>query len=382
MLFWIILALMAVGAVLAVLRPLLDPPAEGASRSELDRAVYRDQLAELDADRTAGLIGTAEAGAARAEIARRLIAAAADETPAAAGAGPRRRTALALALAVPLIALGLYLGLGRPQLPDEPLAARLAKRADALDIAALVERVEKHLEQVPGDRRGWQALAPIYMRMGRYDDAVSAYARLVAAGDADAGISEGYGVALVAASGGVVSAQAQKVFSGVLESAPDRPASRFYYAEGLRQSGELKAARAAYDALIARSPADAPWLDRVRERRAEVLAALKQPADTPEPDTLPPAVGPAPSTAAVEAAADMSAADRSAMIAGMVDRLAARLADNPDDREGWKRLLRAYAVLGRADEAKAALARARDVFKADPAALADVEAAASGPGPN
>ena len=47
------------------------------------------------------------------------------------------------------------------------------------------------------------------------------------------------------------------------------------------------------------------------------------------------------------------------MIEGMVARLAARLKADPADLEGWKRLVRAYIVMNRADDARAALAQAR-----------------------
>jgi cytochrome c-type biogenesis protein CcmH len=46
------------------------------------------------------------------------------------------------------------------------------------------------------------------------------------------------------------------------------------------------------------------------------------------------------------------------MIRGMVDRLAARLEQNPDDKEGWVRLAHAYDVLGEADKAQSARIRA------------------------
>ncbi|WP_341898121.1 tetratricopeptide repeat protein, partial [Ferrovibrio terrae] len=60
----------------------------------------------------------------------------------------------------------------------------------------------------------------------------------------------------------------------------------------------------------------------------------------------------------VDAAQQMSAEDRTAMVRGMVERLAERLKDNPNDAEGWLRLARAREVLGEADAARAALRQA------------------------
>jgi len=60
---------------------------------------------------------------------------------------------------------------------------------------------------------------------------------------------------------------------------------------------------------------------------------------------------PGPTADQVAAAGQMSAGDRQAMIAGMVQRLSDRLAKNPQDLDGWQRLMRARMVLGQADAA-------------------------------
>src|SRR3954467_3960909 len=111
MTLWLAFALMTAAAIFAVLWPL---SRSRAARSGSDVAVYRDQLDEISRDRAAGLIGEAEAGAARVELSRRLIAAGEAE----AGVPPintqaalwRRRAAAVVALLfVPLAAGTLYL---------------------------------------------------------------------------------------------------------------------------------------------------------------------------------------------------------------------------------------------------------------------------------
>src|ERR1043165_1607831 len=118
MALWFVLAMMTAAAIFAVLWPLARTRAATSGGSDL--AVYRDQLDEIARDRAGGLIGEAEAEAARVEGSRRLIAAA-DRTeaePSAAGGMSRRRIAAAAVLvAMPLIAAGLYLTLGSPELP-------------------------------------------------------------------------------------------------------------------------------------------------------------------------------------------------------------------------------------------------------------------------
>ena len=76
----------------------------------------------------------------------------------------------------------------------------------------------------------------------------------------------------------------------------------------------------------------------------------------PPPAARPPLRRPGRFGADVDAAANMPPADRLAMIEGMVAQLAERLEGAPDDPEGWARLVRSYMVLGRDQDAKAALA--------------------------
>src|SRR3954467_13052960 len=144
MALWVMLALMTAAAVLVVLWPLAR--GERKLRSGSDLAVYRDQLEEIQRDRAAGRIGDSEAEAAQVEVSRRLIAAADAEaaktasTPAVATTRRRRVVAIAALVALPLGAAGIYLALGSPTLPDQPLAARRLDQS----IESLVAQVETH----------------------------------------------------------------------------------------------------------------------------------------------------------------------------------------------------------------------------------------------
>ena len=361
MVFWVLLALMAAAVVLVIVAPLARPAGAFVAASGEETRVYRDQLRELDRDRERGVIGVEEADATRVEIGRRLLAATrAPKTVGAPRPAANRLFAMMTVVAIPAIALPLYLAIGQPDMPDAPLAGRLSAAPASGNITDMVGRVEKHLAANPGDLSGWRVIAPIYARMGRLDDAVKAWGRLVAAGEADAEILENYGAGLVDTNDGIVSPEAQSVLARAVTTDPDRIRARFYYAEGLRQAGSFEEALQQLDELIRRSPADAPWLVTVRGKRGDVLAALKRPADTPEPATLP-AAGTGVDKATIE---------------GMVDGLAARLAADPNDRDGWIRLMRSNLVLGRPDKAKAALADARKAFAGNADALAAINAAA------
>ena len=175
----LILTAMTAAALFAVIWPLTRR-AEG-TRSGDDIEVYRDQLDEVDRDLTAGLIAKNEAEAARIEISRRLLAAAdAAQTaqPHLDGASAtwhRRAAAFIALLLLPVLAGGLYLWLGSPRLASaqqEPAGSAIAA---SQSVEELVAQVEAHLHRNPEEGRGWEILAPVYMRLGRYSDSVTAW---------------------------------------------------------------------------------------------------------------------------------------------------------------------------------------------------------------
>jgi cytochrome c-type biogenesis protein CcmH len=344
---WFVFALMTAVAIFAVLLPLGLRNMTGTDGNEA--LVYRDQLAEIDRDVASGLIGGAEAEAARVEIGRRLLAAAdqARSLPANSGASPKLRRAAAVAglVGLPLLALAVYLPLGSPRLPDFPLAERARAPDAAQPLENLVAQVEQHLEKNPTDGRGWKVLAPVLLRLGRYDDAVRAYRNSITYSGDSASSRADLGEAIAAAAGGVVTAEAKGEFEHALAlDAGDAKAS-YFLGVAAEQDGRKDEAATIWRAMLEKAPADAPW----RPLLQEALTRVGAPAPA----------APALSEQTMAAAKDMSATDRDAMIRGMVERLAVRLKQNGDDVEGWLRLVRAYLVLGDRDKAKGALADAR-----------------------
>lgn len=368
MLIWIVMAVLTAAASLAVLLPLGRRQQAAAGEAG---SIYRDQLSELDRDRERGLIGTAEAEAARIEIARRLLKET-ERGPEAQGSGgsPRRFAVLAAVIGVPLIAIGTYLALGTPEYPDQPLAER-RQVADDPELDGLVAKVEAHLAQAPDDGKGWEVLAPVYARLGRFADSVRAYdnaRRLLGATPERDAL---YGEALTRLHGGLVTAEAQQAFEAAVKADPTDARARFYLAVALGQSGRKDEAIAAWKALIGSAPADAPWLAAAKAELARL--------DGSAPAEMAPAA-PGPTAAQVAAAANQTPEQRQQMIEGMVSGLAARLDASPDDAEGWARLFRAYIVLGRPQDAGAALERARKALAVKPDVLAAVEKAAADAG--
>lgn len=354
---WIVFAAMTAAVIGALLWPVIkSKPAESvAARAAYDRAVFRDQLAELDRDVERGTIGQAEADAARNEISRRLIATA--EEPARTPVSGFAWAAIAATLVVPLVALPLYLKAGNPQLPDVPHAVRMADAEKNGDMDALIEKVEQHLEANPDDLQGWQILAPAYRRAMRWDDAVEAYRNIVRLSPPDASNVSDYAEAQVMANQGIVAAPAHALFRQALALDPTFPKARFYDALALKQEGKTQEAKAAFDAFLKDTPADAPW-------RSMLLAEMQ------DMNARPPALD----QQTMADASNMSASDQQAMIRSMVDGLEQKLAANPDDLDGWLRLIRARTVLGDTDKAKAAYKKALDQYAGNQDALAQISA--------
>ncbi|MEO9786219.1 MAG: c-type cytochrome biogenesis protein CcmI, partial [Aurantimonas coralicida] len=182
MIFWFIAAVMTAAVTLLSLWPLLRSRQEHlASRAEHDVEVYSAQLRELDADVARGAMAPAEAETARAEIGRRLLRAA-DRGKSESQAGtaswqrPRMLAAIAaVALLVPIGSVVLYAQLGGAGRPDVPLAGRSAPTSGPGDIQTLIAGAEERLRAEPEDGRGWDVLAPIYLRIGRVEDAAEAF---------------------------------------------------------------------------------------------------------------------------------------------------------------------------------------------------------------
>jgi cytochrome c-type biogenesis protein CcmH len=353
MLLWIFMAVLAAAASLPLLAPLYRAGRVRPSANAPAMAIYRDQIGEVDRDVDRGVIGLPEAEAARTEIARRLIRE--SETPQTStppAVERSHRLVTAAIIAMPVAALGLYLVLGSPQRPDEPLAAR-PEAAEQQEVAALIGKVETHLAIAPDDGKGWEVIAPIYVKLGRFADAVRAYSNTIRILGSTAAREADLGEATVRANNGAVTADAQAAFERARALAPDDPRPRFYLALALGDAGRKDEAISAWRALLQNAPADAPWVEAARAQ----LASLERPG--PE-----------------AAAAEPPASQHAAMIDGMVEELASRLKADPGDADGWARLMRSYMVLNKPADARTALADARGAFVDDPDKTAIIEAAA------
>ncbi len=253
---------------------------------------------------------------------------------------PAQRIFLPIAFAAVVMAFGggFYVASGTPTLALRSLSA-------PKDVPALIAALAWRARQKPFDSTGWALLGRGYLSLGDAGDAAAAFRRALqtAPPPDQAPLASAYGEALTAAAAGEVTAEAEDAFRSALRADPRDPAARYYLGLAEAARGDRVAALIYWRGLLADTPSGAPWRAQLLDR----IAAISSQGGAPAPDI-------------------------SAMVAGLAKRLAA----NPNDPEGWQRLVRSYAVLGETGKARTALDRARAALKGNPEALAALDSEA------
>ena len=373
MILFVMLGLMTVVAMALLVLPLVRSYGAMTPRADYDMEIYRDQLSEIERDVERGVIDADERASARTEIERRMLAASSGE-PGARTAAPGKSGILAgfaIMMMLPLAAGSLYLGLGSPGVVEQPFAERpvAAPRTPPMpsnpDVEAMVSGLAERLMREPDDLDGWLMLGRSYGVLGRYVDAAAALERAWKLDGQDPDIIASLAENRVFATEGVVNPAAIADFETLRRIDPDHPAARFYLALAHAQAGEYQVALDEWIDFARESPADASWMETLKSQITGVSESLGVPVPedlegVPVAAMSPPMTpgAPGPSQEDIAAAQSMSASEQSTMIRSMVARLAARLEDEPEDIEGWRRLANAYGVLGETDLEVDAYARA------------------------
>ncbi len=344
MLLWTVFAALTALAALMIVRPYWRQGVGEAAQGQ-DVAVYTQQLAEIEDETSRGLLGEAEAHAARIEISRRILAAA---EKIQAGGGAPKSSLLAPYIIIGLLAvvsMGAYLSVGSPNLPDQPLSARLAPDLEP-EVDGMIARVEERLRSNPEDGAGWSVIAPVYYRMGRYADAAKAYRKAMQLLGETTELRGDLAESLSLANGGVVPDEAATAFLKVLAADAENERAQFWLGMSDEQGGRLAEAAGRYRKLLAQ-----PLPDNIQALVKQRLGGVESQL----------------------AGAPSASAEQTAMINGMVMRLAERLNTDGSDLDGWLKLMRAYTVLGRRDDALTALKRAQGHFSGNQEALGQID---------
>ncbi|TCS12095.1 c-type cytochrome biogenesis protein CcmI [Caulobacter sp. BK020] len=367
--FWIAAAgLSAVVAALVLRGAARASAAASAGGDDASLAVHRRQLSEIDDLAERGLLADAELKGARAEAARRLIAAADHQAPWPPTDPKLRPLVLALAAAAPLLAIALYGVVGAPGLADQPFLKRVAAWRNTDPAQLEPQKIATVLEQIavqrPTDPEPLKNLALARMAAGDATGASQALRRAVILAPARADLWAGLGETFVADGDGEIGTDARKAFAEALKRDPRNVSARYHLGLARIANGDVQGGLADWKALLADLPPDDPRRMGFGHQIAQVQAdgGLRPSA--------------APTGQPAEGGSD---GDVQGMIQGMVAGLAARLEASPDDPDGWVKLVRAYAVLGDAARRDATLAKAEARYKDQPKVLAALRQAAQTP---
>ncbi len=264
-----------------------------------------------------------------------------------------------VAFAVVAGAIAIYAMLGSPQLGDRPLGERTETASSDPGLVGLVERARDRLAEYPADTEAWMLLANAHGLARRYDDAALAMAEASVLDPGNAELLARYGEYIVLAHDGMVTPVARRAFAEALSIDPGEPVARFYGGIALAQSGDTSSALLVWQELLEESSADAPWIGELRRHIADAEALVS----------------------GGEGIAGMELADdeRLDLVTGMVEGLALRLEDEPENLEGWRRLADSYTVLGDWSNARKAWEHALGLAPGDGELWDGFAAAVAGP---
>ena len=348
MTFWLLVALGTAATVVYIWLSSAFRLSAGVAGSQSASDLYNARLAEIENDLAEGRIDDASAKDAVVEEGKRLLNTGKPDGVIAAGGKSGFGLVMALAL-VPVIAISIYMQFGNPDFPSSTSASQTVGPDKEPSIEELIAIAEQRLASHPDDVKGWKVLAPIYTRIGRFADAENAYRQIVRLEGGDAANQAALGESIFRNNGGKVTAEARRHFEQALALEPANPTANFMLGMFEFEQDRPQAAIERWQTMIDNAKGDEEWLAMVKGRIAEVKASIGGPGGE-----------------AADAIRNLPKKDQQQAIRGMVSSLAERLADDPSDKSGWLRLVRAYRVLGDEEEARNAFNRAMKLHGADP----------------
>lgn len=360
---------MVVLAMGFVCMPMFRASVAYTNELESEQTLYEARLAEIEKDVELGRLDTVSAEAARAEEARRLIKA--SEMGGSAGLSKSNRyLVIAAALFLPLMSIPVYLNIGSLEAAQLPSVAS-TQEDERLSLQELIAVAEKRLEEFPDDVRGWEVLGPVYLRQQRFGDAEKAFQNIIRIEGRNPQTLLSLANVYIEQTRGQIDDRAKSLVLEILEIDSENPNAKYYLGIAELQSGNEEETRRIWQAMIDGAQGNEEWYPVIQSRLAE-LDALNNQAQAPVRDTPSQGSMPQLDNDTLEAANRSTPQERAAMINQMVSGLDARLRENPDDKQGWERLVNAYMVLGKHDEAIAAVDRANQTFNNEPEFMASL----------
>ncbi|MEN9627432.1 MAG: c-type cytochrome biosis protein CcmI [Pseudomonadota bacterium] len=301
--FWVVAALLLVGALLLLLPALWAPRAAAPGQAGgANVAVYRDQLREAERDLAADLITPDRFEQLRSEIQRRVL----EDTQAASAGGatalrPARRMALGLALLIPAASIATYLALGEPgamaPFVPPPMAASEGPQHEITpeQIQRMVAALAERMKAEPANPEGWLMLGRSYTALGRYADAVLAFRKASALMPGNANVLADLADAMGMAQDRRLAGEPARLVQQALQADPRNVKALALAGSVAFEAKDYAAARGYWERLVAVVPADS---DIARSVQGSIAEARQleggAPAAAPAAPAAPPQVRGAP----------------------------------------------------------------------------------------
>lgn len=340
MMFWIFLLSLCALCVIPLFYAWSRAGHKRVHEQAYDRSFYEARIAEIETDFEVGRIDEVARDGAIAEEGRRFLRLSDQSSRSGASktASGFSKFLPATFILLPILSFAAYSSIGSPEVGVSGVAHQ-QQNQDAPSMDELVRIAESRLESDPNDAQGWRVLAPIYIRLERFDDAEKAYRNLVRIDNKDLDAKQGLAELLIFRNERVIGEDALSLLREITEAQPGHSRATFFLGLYARQNGETDLARSIWQRQLDDANGDEPWIPTVREQ----LASLEK----------------------TDANELKLSAEQQEQINAMVEGLAARLETENGTPEDWQRLVRSYIVLGRMQEAAEAYERASSIFSTD-----------------
>lgn len=281
-LFIIVAIGMTAAALGCVLFPLLRSDGGRPAVTLSNLQILREQMGELDAARDKGVM-TAQAHVEATDELRRRVNTETTSNSGTESESPQRMLAAVIMLVIPLVAAGLYQYTGSPAAlvvaspSDEPKGPQ--HEISAADVSTLIQSLSDRLRKDPTNADGWYMLARSYTAIGRYQDALGAYERLLVLVPDDSAVLADYADVLATLQGGTLSGKPEEIIQQALKYNPKDVKALALAGNAAFQRGDMTAARAQWEQLLPLVPVDSP----IHQGTLASLAQIERRADSPMP---------------------------------------------------------------------------------------------------
>jgi cytochrome c-type biogenesis protein CcmH len=247
-----------------------------ASRQQLNAAIYKEEIAKLEKERTEGLIDGVTYEISHAEMRQRLFQDTSEDDGVATLGSPMK-TIIALTIFIPVIASAMYFWLGSAQ----QIANGGAKQQIAQqDVEKMVTGLAAKMEKDPSNLKGWAILARSYKVMGRPKDAEKAYDRAGSYLDGDAQLLADYADVSASNANGSFEGKPQRIINRALRADPNNMMALWLAGTADYNRGDYKGAVQLWDRLAKLLPADS---EDMRMIKGAILEARGKANLPPEP---------------------------------------------------------------------------------------------------